>query len=308
MALPADVREAVVEVTREPFTVVCADGWRLRGDLVSGPSPRAVAIVSHAMLVDRRTLDRPRGRGLVSQLAARGVACVWADLRGHGNSGPRADEGGDWGYDDLVEGDVPALVGWARARFPSLPLACVGHSLFGHVALAHVARHPDVAVDGLALLACNAPNPDWTRRPLTYALKRSLLELAALMVRLRGRLPARRLGLGSDDEPAGYSRDFVRNTRAAAWRARDGFSYFDALPSVTRPLLAMAGAGDGFMAPAADVRGLVAAVPRLDFRVVGRCSGLAFDPDHMGIVLDERARPAWDQLADFILALPPPSR
>jgi predicted alpha/beta hydrolase len=254
------------------------------------------------MMVDRRTLDR-RGRGLASQLAARGIACVSADLRGHGASGPRAGEGGDWRYDDLVEHDVPTLAAWARAQFPSLPVVCVGHSLFGHVSLAHVARHADAPIDGLVLLSCNVANPDWARRPLQLVLKRSLIEVAALVSRVVGRVPARRLGIGSDDEAAGYVRDFVRCVRAVEWRAHDGFSYYDALPSVTRPVLAMVGAGDRVMASEADARGLVAGLPRLDFRVVGRRSGLSFDPGHMGLLLDERARPAWVEVADFILGL-----
>jgi hypothetical protein len=64
--------------------------------------------------------------------------------------------------------------------------------------------------------------------------------------------------------------------------------------------LALVGAADRFMAPAADVRGLVAPVPQAQVRVVGRATGLDFDPDHMGLVLDRRARPAWEQLAQFI--------
>ncbi|MGZ3406752.1 MAG: alpha/beta fold hydrolase, partial [Polyangia bacterium] len=161
---------------RQPFSVACADGWVLRGEIVVAAPPVAVAVVGHAMMVDRRTLDRPRGRGLVSSLAARGVACVVADLRGHGRSGPRADEGGDWSYDDLVEHDVPTLVAFARSRFPDLPLTCVGHSLFGHVSLAHLARHPDADVDALVLLAVNVANPSWRRRTLDYARRRIGIE------------------------------------------------------------------------------------------------------------------------------------
>ena len=190
------------------------------------------------MMVDRRTLDRPRGRGLVSTLAARGIACVVADLRGHGKSGPRAGEGGDWAYDDLVEHDVPTLVAFARARFPSLPLACVGHSLFGHVALAHLSRHPHAAIDALVLLAVNAPNPAWSLRSIHGLRRRAGIELMGLLSRAFGRLPARRLRYGTDDEAAGYVRDFLRNGRARRWRARDGFDYWDALPRIDRPVLA----------------------------------------------------------------------
>jgi hypothetical protein len=95
----------------------------------------------------------------------------------------------------------------------------------------------------------------------------------------------------------------LRGARTATWRARDGFSYYDALPAVTQPVLALAAVADRLMAPAADARGLVAAMPNVDFRVVGRSSGLPFDPGHMGLVLDQRARPAWDQAAEFILGL-----
>lgn len=288
---------------REPFEVACADGWRLRGELVVGAPPVAVAVVGHAMMVDRRTLDRPRGGGLVSHLAARGIACVWPDLRGHGQSGPRAADGGDWGYDSLVDGDVPALIALGRARFPGLPLALVGHSLFGHVALAHLSRHRDAPVDGLVLLAGNVSNPTWRRRPLGWAQKRVLMELMAGLTRLFGYLPARRLGYGTDDEARGYVADFVRCGRSLDWRARDGFSYWDALPSLRLPLLALVGAGDRVMSPPADARAVATRVPGARFAVVGRASGLGFDPDHMGLVLDARARPAWERVAAFIRSL-----
>lgn len=287
----------------EPFSVACADGWVLSGEIVVGPPPSAVAVVSHAMMVDRRTLDRPRGRGLVSSLAARGIAVVVADLRGHGKSRPRADEGGDWGYDDLVEHDVPTLIAFARARFPSLPLALVGHSLFGHVGLAHVARHPDAGVDGLVLLAVNVPNPSWQTRPLARATRRTLIEAMGALTTVYGRLPARRLRYGTDDESRGYVADFVRNCRTRRWRARDGFDYWENLTRVRRPLLVMVGAGDVFMSPPQDARAVALRAPDATFALVGRSSGLPFDPDHMGLVLDERARPAWHQVADFIRSL-----
>ena len=288
---------------RQPFSVACVDGWVLRGEVVVDAPPVAVAVVGHAMMVDRRTLDRPRGRGLVSSLAAGGIACVVADLRGHGQSGPRADEGGDWSYDDLVEHDVPTLIALARARFPALPLACVGHSLFGHVALAHLARHPGADVDALVLLAVNVANPSWRARTVDYARRRAGIELMGLFGRTFGRLPARRLRYGTDDEAGSYVRDFVRNGRARRWLARDGFDYWDALARIDRPLLALVGSGDRLMSPPEDARAVAARVPGAKFHVVGRDSGLGFDPDHMGLVLDERSRPAWDQAAEFIRSI-----
>jgi predicted alpha/beta hydrolase len=325
------MRLPVPTLAREALTVRCADGWELRGELVleTSAAPVAVALVGHAMMVDRRTLDRvqagrpsplhrfagdgegptapladrPRGNGLVSHLASRGLAVIVVDLRGHGASGPRADEGGDWSYDDLVEQDCAALLSLAAARFPSLPVVAVGHSLFGHVMLAHAARHRDAPLDGLVLIAGNVANPGWswlsrlTRRPLT--------ELMGLLTGLEGHLPVRRLRLGSDDEARGYVDDFVRWGRSGEWRARDGFDYWRALPTVTRPVLAIVGAGDHFMAPEADARALVAPLLNARLRVVGRRTGLSFDPGHMSIVLDERARPVWNEIAEFVRACRP---
>jgi predicted alpha/beta hydrolase len=291
-------------VSRAPFSVACADGWILRGELMTPSEPRAVAVVSHAMMVDRRTVDW-RNRGLASTLAARGIAVVLADLRGHGESAPRAGER-DWGYDDIVENDVPALLQLAREKFPSLPCVTVGHSLFGHVSLAHVARHPEAPVDGLVLLACNVSHPSWT--PLSRLAKGPLIEVMWLSTRLFGRLPVRRFGIGSDDEAPRYVADMRRGWRTNSWHARDGFDYFAALPSVKQPLLALVGARDRLYSPPADARSLVAPVPRHELAVVGRASGLAFDPDHMAVVLDARARPVWERIADFVLSVRARSR
>jgi predicted alpha/beta hydrolase len=286
----------------EPFEVACADGWRLRGEILLPPAPRAAVVVGHAMMVDRRTLDRPRGDGLVRHLERCGLAVIWPDLRGHGESGPRAERGGRWSYDDLVEGDVPALVGLARERLPGVRCLVVGHSLFGHVTLAHLARHPEAPIAGLAMISGNIYHRDWRRRPAAYLKKRLLIETMGLLSR-GGTFPTRRLGAGTDDEPREYVDDFVRWIRRNDWAAQDGFSYEDHLHRVRTPVLGIVGAGDRTYAPPDEVRSLLAKVPGAIVEVVGRQTGLPVDPGHMGMVIDPRARPAWDRVAEFLLAL-----
>jgi hypothetical protein len=58
------------------------------------------------------------------------------------------------------------------------------------------------------------------------------------------------------------------------------------------------------MAPQADARGLVAPLLNGKLRVVGHATGLPFDPGHMGIILDERARPVWLEIAEFVRNCP----
>jgi alpha-beta hydrolase superfamily lysophospholipase len=286
-------------IAREPLEMRMADGWTLRGEWLIPEQPRAVVVLSHAMMVNRRTLDRPRGRGLASTLAEAGAAVALCDLRGHGESGPRAADGADWSYDDLVA-DVAPMMAQAGARFPSLPRAAVGHSLFGHVTLAHLARG-GAGVDRLVMLACNVHNPSWRATPIEWAKKLALIAVMAASARAIGYVPIRRLGRGSDDEARSYALDFLRNGIGPSWRARDGFDYFAALPSVTTPVLALVGAGDHFMAPRSDVAGLMRPVRSATVEIVGRASGLAIDPGHMQLVLDERARPAWQRVARFFL-------
>jgi predicted alpha/beta hydrolase len=230
-------------------------------------------------------------------LAEAGAAVAWLDLRGHGESGPHAADGGNWGYDELV-GDVAQIVAQAGARFPSLPRVAVGHSLFGHVVLAHLARHGG-GVQRLAMLACNVHHPGWRRSPLRWLEKTAYITLMAGLARLYGYVPVRRLGRGTDDEPRGYVDDFLRNAWAPSWRARDGFDYFEALGRVTTPILAVAGAGDRLFAPPDDVRLLMSRVPSAQVEIVGRRTGLPVDPGHMQLVLDKRMRPLWQEIAHF---------
>lgn len=254
------------------------------------------------MMVDRRTLYRRDRAGLVTALVDAGIAVVCPDLRGHGESGPRAEAGGRWTYDDLVEHDVPTLVAFARRRFPQLPVVIVGHSLFGHATVAHLARHPNDGVDGVALLACNIVSRAWRQHPLASALSTSLISAMAVSTLAYGRFPSRLLRVGNTDEAQPYVFDFLRWIAAGDWVARDGFNYADGAAQIRTPVAAWVGAGDRLFSPppAAD-----AFVKLIDHsrraRIVGRATGLAFDPGHMELATDARCRPVWDEVARFVL-------
>ena len=162
----------------EPVTIRAADGALLHGELLLPPggAPRVVAALSHAMMVDRRTLDlsgrlarrsRPepgrgartegaaaagdcgsagrereptqRAGGILTELLAAGMGVLWFDQRGHGQSGPAPAQGGSWDYDDLVA-DAGAVARYLRTRLPGAKRVAIGHSLFSHVALAYQAQ------------------------------------------------------------------------------------------------------------------------------------------------------------------------
>lgn len=340
----------------EPVTIRAADGALLRGELLlpAGGPPRVVAALSHAMMVDRRTLDvsgRAAGRlaaplarpgskspepptsaapppaggptpetgGILTELVRAGVAVLWFDQRGHGQSGPTPTQGGHWDYDDLVA-DAGAVAGYLRARLPGTKRVAIGHSLFAHVALAYQAQTeqrlqvpalfaPDARAaaalyDGLVIIAGNVwlrlLEPSWNR----FVCKRLSYEALLLLSRPLGYLPVRRLGIGTADEPAAYLGQMGQWLRRGDWTDRSGRSYLAALAHVRAPILSIAGAGDRLMAvPSCQLALVRRTAGPVTHWLVGRAQGDALDPGHMELVLDTRLRPRWRALAGWVAAL-----
>lgn len=93
-------------------------------------------------------------------LAARGIASVIHDHRGHGASVKSPDDLGFMyagGWNAMVE-DVKKVQDWAKDRFPGLPVILMGHSMGSMVVRAFTKRY-DSAIDGLIVCGCPSNNP-----------------------------------------------------------------------------------------------------------------------------------------------------
>lgn len=288
---------------REPIETTTDDGWTLRGEhLVPGGTPRACAVLGHAMMVDRRTMDR-RSAGLATTLADRGIAVLSFDLRGHGESGPGAAQGGSWSYDSFVRFDVPALVAEGRRRHPDLPVVLVGHSLAGHAAMISAGLAPDGAPDAVVGLAANLWAPRFEpSRVLRLAKGAALASWAAATVR-RGFFDPRRLRMGTDAEPWPYVWQFLRMFLRDELSSLDGRDdYAAALGRVAVPVLAVSSTGDRLFGRPEAIERFLSLLPegRVTHRVV-TSDDVQPPPDHMGLVVAERCRPVWQEVADWIV-------
>lgn len=304
-----------------------ADGWTLHLEehppAAVGGTPavaRAALLVSHGMMVNRRSLDRPSGRGLVSFFRRRGFHVYSLDLRGHGASGPKAGDGGRWTYDDIVQLDLPAAIRAVARRHPELPLAYLGHSLSGHGGGVALGLDPQLPVDAAVLISpvlwirSHEPSYPW------WLYKRLMLGLWWGLTRVAGRTPARRLGIGTEDEAPGYVRQFPEWARHDRWVGRvaagiagdakagaeDGkeVDYLAALSRVRGPVLVVNARGDRWVSRTPSVRRFADALTaaRVEVREVGRADlpELRREPGHMTLVTDRRSRPAWEGIAEWL--------
>jgi pimeloyl-ACP methyl ester carboxylesterase len=260
-------------------------------------TPRSVALFVHAMMASSSYFDRA---GFLTALAARGVDCWAVDLRGHGDSVPPDARRGDWTFDDYVERDLPAALDHvARATGRRVDeLDYVGHSLGGLVGLAAFGAGTVPPPRRLILVATNVwrlgRSGDWKRRGLLFAMEAS--------ARFVGRVPARRVGAGTDDEPASYVSQMRRWAASHRWTSLRGLDYEAALGRIAAPTLVIAADRDGYCLPhharemAEKTRG------PLTVRVAGRLRGDAADSDHFGYFVDAAfGRTLWPEVADFLI-------
>lgn len=280
-------------------------------DLRPEREARAVAVVGHAMMVDRRTVWHPRRPSLAQALVARGIRALVPDLRGHGASNPAAAAGGRWRYDDLVA-DTARYVALASSIAPGQPVHLVGHSLFGHTSLAYLARNPDAPVAAVVAIAVHLWAPRWTLSPTHRMLKRVLLELPGVLAAVCGFVPVRAARMGSADESAQYWQDLADIYRHDAWRSADGFDYHAALAGIRQPVLHVLSEGDWFLGNPSEAALFLGPLGHRRELLVGAAvpgSVLgSYSPTHMALLTDARAQPLWDAIANWLLtrAVAPP--
>jgi len=274
---------------------VTEDGWRLRLKRFAPPAGASgvgAVLAAHAMMARGRTLER-----MAARLAAAGLEVFVLDFRGHGGSAPPTARERDWWFDDYVRYDLPAAraAAAAAAQVREGALGYLGHSLGGLVSLAAGAPFlRQVLITTNLWRFGSGARTSWQRRVVLRAWVGS--------ARLFGYAPARALRLGTDDEPRGYVTQMGQWARSGQWRSRDGaIDYWTRLREVRAPTLSLVAAGDR-LCTRRDAAELLEPLGTAEkgLEVVGRRSGLPFDPDHFGIVRDPRAQPVWDRIARFL--------
>ncbi|MFF7726644.1 alpha/beta fold hydrolase [Streptomyces sp. NPDC008001] len=232
-----------------------APGVTLVARVLHRPEPgRPVAVLLPAMGAAAR-FYLPFARALHQE----GLTVVTVDLRGHGEATPAVARGVRFGYREMAEEDLPAVVAAVRAALPGRPVVLVGHSLGGQLALLHAAAGRE-SVDAVVLVAAGSV---WYR---SFGGPRGLRNLAAsqlfaALAALIGYWPGKRFGFGGT-EAAGVMRDWARQGRTGRYRIKGSTTdYEKALGRLDLPLLAV-GVDNDTLAPPGSREHLLSKVPR----------------------------------------------
>ncbi len=289
----------------EPISFTTSDGRVLRGDLHEPAGPaRATVFAGHAMMANRRSLDRPAGEGLVSTFVKAGFRVAAVDMRGHGESGPGPADGAQYTYDDIVQKDIPAVIAGLKDRFGG-KLAVLGHSLVGHCTLAWLGMPEAKGTGGLSAVVALAPNV-WFKacepNEARWKTKLAQLDMWVHLAKQQGYFPAKKMKIGSEDVAGPYIAQFQQWGKEDRWVSLEGFDYWHNLENVRVPVLGAAGAADRLLCVPESCERFLSPLPRdlLTFWEVSESNGFGFSPDHMPIVTDPRSRLLWERAAQWL--------
>lgn len=215
----------------ESSTVPTPDGANLSLRVL----PHADAAAPVVLILPAMAIKAKYYLSLVTALGAAGLSAAVLDLRAQGDSKPVLGEGPGFGYRELIETDLPAVVDALGKRFPQAPLHLFGHSLGGQLSLLYAAAEPDrvrsVVTIGTGSVYWRSFEPGRWLKVLAQG------QTVGLVSRLRGRWPG---GGGIGPMTAGVMHDWVRHSRTGRYRPRGSTRDYDRLlRELSLPVLAI---------------------------------------------------------------------
>lgn len=212
---------------------------------------------------------------------------VWIpELRGHGLS-PKGDAFSKINAEDQIRYDLPAIQDHVF-RITRAPAFWIGHSFGGLFIIASLSMRwlRQEIVRGMVTFGSQISFGDTYLKipPLTWILR--------LLLRIVGYLPAPKLGLGPEIEPAGVILETIRWKKLfGKWTNSEGDSYWPGLNDIRIPVMSFAAADDK-NDPAEGCRLIHDEYGSRDkaFFVLGIRDGFVKDYDHVGMVVSKEAQ------------------
>jgi predicted alpha/beta hydrolase len=209
------------------------DGARASFRLFPADDPNApVVICVPAMGVRGRYYS-----AFAQMLSRSGFHVLTGDRRGVDSSSLRASRDCNFGYEEIINCDFPALLDAAQQRFPSNERLLLGHSLGGQLSALYLSICPDAARALILIAAGNVYYKGWSGLQ-RWRLLGSMVRLRALAT-LLGYVPARMIGF-ADNEARTVVVDWSNNCFTGRYVvANSTHDYEDSLQRLRKPVLAI---------------------------------------------------------------------
>ncbi|WP_434629763.1 alpha/beta hydrolase family protein [Chromobacterium sp. CV08] len=278
-----------MEKLQQDLWVPVGDGERLYLKRICGWDGGEPVLMVHGVMANGRTFYTESGKGLAHYLADAGYDVYVADLRGRGRSTPKTGPRSRHGQTETICEDLPALHAFVRERSGGRRVRWIAHSWGGVHMTSCLARFPSIAAQVANAVYFGS------KRSVRVRNLNKLIEVdflwntaARWLIKACGYLPARRIGLGADDESDKSHLQSKLWAQPRPWvDSDDGFDYAKAargghLP----PILYFAAADDPCRGHPDDVRRFRDEsgphVSRL--RLLARRAGNLHDYDHVSLL------------------------
>ncbi|MDF3311106.1 alpha/beta fold hydrolase [Rhodococcus sp. T2V] len=239
--------------TLESVAVTTPDGVTFRVRVLPSARPDAPLV----LILPAMAMKAKHYLALGKAFHAQGLSVALTDLRAQGESRPALRDGNDFGYREMLEVDLPAIVAALRQRFPHAPLHLFGHSLGGQLALLFAAARPtaatSVTVIGTGTVFWRAFGPRRWVEALTS------IQWIGLVSRVKGYWPGGVLIPGA--MAGGVMIDWSKHSLTSRYRPKGASVDYDTLlAEMTVPVLAVSLEHDR-LGPKSNVDFLVSRMP-----------------------------------------------
>ncbi|WP_330231592.1 alpha/beta fold hydrolase [Nocardia sp. NBC_00508] len=194
---------------------------------------------------------------LAKELHAQGLSVAMTDLRAHGEAQPELGLHRDFGYREMLETDLPALVAAVRERFPEAPIHLFGHSLGGQLALLFTAAEPE-RIAGVTVIGTGTVFW-WAFGARRWWEALSQIQWIGLVARWKGHWPGG--VLIPAPMPGGVMRDWSMHSLTSYYRPKGSKRQYNTLlRAMSAPVLALS-LSDDVLGPKSNVDFLVSRMP-----------------------------------------------
>lgn len=257
---------------------------------IKGGSP---IFLIHGYFEDGRIFFTKKGKGFAPYLAENGFDVFVCDLLGKGESLPKIERGFAHSQFEIITRDIPTYIAFVREKTGIEKIHLGAHSWGGVLAIAYLSRTQDPNIKSMIAFS--------TKRRIAIKGWRKLIgvnlmwdKYGTYLTKKHGYLPAKKMKMGTENEPAAYYADANIWVKGKKWISpEDGYNYQQELANVKLPpILYITGRGDKLLGHPDDVKRLLNETGKHQvnkLQIVGKNNGFKHDYDHINILTHKDA-------------------